>query len=126
MSSLQKIESWFHGKAWKPFPFQYEVWEKYASGYSGLLNAPTGSGKTFALWMPAMMEWMEQEKKPKGLQLLWITPLKALAKDIHLAVQQATKELGIPWKVELRTGDVSSARKKKQLEKLPDALITTP
>ncbi|HUM46870.1 MAG TPA: ligase-associated DNA damage response DEXH box helicase [Chitinophagales bacterium] len=126
MSSLQKIESWFNAKGWKPFPFQYEVWEKYGTGYSGLLNAPTGSGKTFALWMPALMEWMEEEKKPKGLQLLWITPLKALAKDIHLAVQQATKELGVPWKVELRTGDVSAARKKKQLEKLPDALITTP
>jgi ATP-dependent Lhr-like helicase len=49
-----------------------------------------------------------------------------LAKDIHLAVQEATKDLSVPWKVELRTGDVSSARKKKQLEKLPDALITTP
>lgn len=126
MSSLPKIESWFRQKGWKPFPFQYEVWEKYAAGYSGLLNAPTGSGKTFALWMPALMEYLQQESKPKGLQLLWITPLKALAKDIHLAVQEATKEIGINWKVELRTGDVSAARKKKQLEKLPHALITTP
>ncbi|MBP9883518.1 MAG: ligase-associated DNA damage response DEXH box helicase [Chitinophagales bacterium] len=126
MSSLAKVENWFSLKGWKPFPFQYEVWKKYAAGYSGLLNAPTGSGKTFALWMPALIEWMEQGRRTKGLQLLWITPLKALAKDIHLAVQQATKELNIPWKVELRTGDVSAARKKKQLEKLPDALITTP
>lgn len=126
MTSSQKVADWFNIKGWKPFAFQYEVWEKYAAGYSGLLNAPTGSGKTFALWMPVLMEWMEQEKKPKGLQLLWITPLKALAKDIHLAVQQATRDLGIPWRVELRTGDVSTTRKKKQLEKLPDALITTP
>ncbi|MBX7108064.1 MAG: ligase-associated DNA damage response DEXH box helicase [Chitinophagales bacterium] len=126
MSALQKVEDWFHQKGWKPFPFQYEVWEKYAAGYSGLLNAPTGSGKTFALWMPAIMEYMQNESRPKGLQLLWITPLKALAKDIHLAVQEATKELGVSWKVELRTGDVSAARKKKQLEKLPHALITTP
>jgi ATP-dependent Lhr-like helicase len=126
LESLQKIESWFISKAWKPFPFQYEVWEKYAEGYSGLLNAPTGSGKTFALWMPALMEAMQDVKKIPGLKLLWITPLKALAKDIHMAVQQATKDLSVPWKVELRTGDVSAARKKKQLEKLPDALITTP
>lgn len=126
MSFLPKIEAWFHQKGWKPFPFQYEVWEKYAAGYSGLLNAPTGSGKTFAMWMPALMEYMQGASKPKGLQLLWITPLKALAKDIHLAVQEATKELGVSWKVELRTGDVSAARKKKQLEKLPQALITTP
>lgn len=126
MSFLPNIEAWFHHKGWKPFPFQYELWEKYAAGYSGLLNAPTGSGKTFAMWMPALMEYMQSASKPKGLQLLWITPLKALAKDIHLAVQEATKELGVNWKVELRTGDVSSARKKKQLEKLPQALITTP
>jgi ATP-dependent Lhr-like helicase len=32
-------------------------------GYSGLLNAPTGSGKTFALWMPPLMQWMEDKKK---------------------------------------------------------------
>jgi ATP-dependent Lhr-like helicase len=74
MGALKKIESWFELKGWKAFPFQYEVWEKYLEGYSGLLNAPTGSGKTFALWMPALMQWMQQEKKPKGLQLLWIYP----------------------------------------------------
>ncbi len=125
-SSLEKVEFWFASKGWKAFPFQYECWEKYLNGYSGLLNAPTGSGKTFALWMPPLMQWMEEGKKTKGLQLLWITPLKALAKDIHMAVQQASKEIGVPWKVELRTGDVSAARKKKQLEKLPEALITTP
>ncbi|MBA3649130.1 MAG: ligase-associated DNA damage response DEXH box helicase [Chitinophagales bacterium] len=120
------IESWFQFKNWAPFPFQYECWDKYAEGYSGLLNAPTGSGKTLALWMPALIDWMQHEKKPKGLQFLWITPLKALAKDIYQNVQQVSKDLNISWKVELRTGDVSAAKKKKQLEKLPEALIITP
>lgn len=124
--SQSKIESWFLSKDWKPFPFQYEVWEKYHDGYSGILNAPTGSGKTFALWIPTLIEYLEAEKKPDGLQVLWITPLRALAKDIHKALQSSAKELRLPWKVELRTGDVSYEKKKKQLEKLPEALITTP
>jgi len=127
MAAAQSIiESWFQSKAWNPFPFQYEVWEKYHDGYSGILNAPTGSGKTFALWLPALIQYLEAEKKPHGLQVLWITPLRALAKDIHSALQSSAKEIGVPWRVELRTGDVSSAKKKKQLEKFPEALITTP
>jgi ATP-dependent helicase Lhr and Lhr-like helicase len=120
------ILAWFNSTNRKPFPFQEEVCEKYLNGYSGLLNAPTGSGKTFALWIPAMMEALQEQKKNQGLQLLWITPLKALAKDIHNALQTSARELGVNWKVELRTGDVSSAKKKKQFEKLPEALITTP
>lgn len=125
-ASQSKVESWFVSRGWKPFPFQYEVWEKYRSGYSGILNAPTGSGKTFALWIPTLIEYLNAEKKPEGLQVLWITPLRALAKDIHKALQSSAKEIGLPWKVELRTGDVSYEKKKKQLEKLPEALITTP
>src|ERR1043165_1251239 len=126
MNALPQIESWFESKNWKPFPFQYEVWEKYHAGYSGILNAPTGSGKTFALWIPTLIEYLEAEKKPEGLQVLWITPLRALAKDIHKALQASAKEIGVPWRVELRTGDVSYEKKKKQLLKLPEALITTP
>src|SRR5256885_14683248 len=104
---IKKVESWFQLKDWKPFPFQYEVWEKYHDGYSGILNAPTGSGKTFALWIPTLIEYLETKKKPEGLQVLWITPLRALAKDIHKALQSSAKEIGVPWRVELRTGDVS-------------------
>src|SRR5579862_6452378 len=106
---INNVEQWFKSKGWKPFPFQHETWEKYLSGYSGLLNAPTGSGKTFAMWMPALIEAMNDNKKATGLQLLWITPLKALAKDIHSALQTSAKEIGVNWRVELRTGDTSSA-----------------
>ncbi|MFI5134943.1 MAG: DEAD/DEAH box helicase, partial [Chitinophagales bacterium] len=126
MDSQKKIDEWFESKGWKSFSFQREVWKKYLRGYSGLLNAPTGSGKTMALWFPTLMEYLNADKKPKGLQVLWITPLRALAKDIHDAMQTSAKEIGVPWRVELRTGDVSSAKRKKQLEKLPEALITTP
>ncbi len=79
--------------------------------------------------MPVLMEALgasKEQKQARGLKVLWITPLKALAKDIHEALQSSAKEIGVGWKVELRTGDVSAAKKKKQLEKFPEALITTP
>lgn len=133
MKAREQVNLWFNSRGWKAFPFQHEVWDRYHEGYSGLLNAPTGSGKTFALWIPALIESIEADawvskkgEKPRGLQVLWITPLRALAKDIHAALQSSAKEMGVHWRVELRTGDVSSAKKKKQLEKLPEALIITP
>lgn len=126
------IENWFHSKEWEVFPFQNEVWSAIVDGKNGLLNAPTGSGKTFALWMPTLIKWIDdhpddyQELTNNGLQLLWITPLRALAKDIQNALQTSLDELGIPWEVGRRTGDVSTSVKQKQNRKMPEVLITTP
>ena len=100
----------------------------------GILNAPTGSGKTYAMFLPVVKEWMEknpseiqrQEKKGYGLQVLWITPLRALAKDIRDSLQAACDEMNIPWRVELRTGDTSASTKQRQKEQMPEVLITTP
>ncbi len=86
-AALPVIESWFQKRGWEPFAFQRQVWDHFLRGQHGLLNAPTGSGKTYALFLPALMEWIERNPKEyrkrqeNGLQLLWITPLKALAKD---------------------------------------------
>ena len=118
MPAHPQIETWLQSKGWKAFPFQHETWDRYQQGYSGILNAPTGSGKTMALWLPTLAEYLDDKKKPKGLQVLWITPLRALAKDIHAAMQSSAKEVGLPWKVELRTGDVSYAKRKKQLQNI--------
>ncbi|WP_332913044.1 DEAD/DEAH box helicase [Algoriphagus boritolerans] len=54
---------YFEKKGWTPFPFQIETWKDYLDGKSGLLNAPTGSGKTFALWFPVLLEYI-QKKSP--------------------------------------------------------------
>ena len=48
--TVRKIEDWFSSKGWAPFEFQREVWRLYSKGYDGILNAPTGSGKTYAMW----------------------------------------------------------------------------
>lgn len=126
------VENWFNSKEWKVFPFQKKVWSDFVDGKNGLLNAPTGSGKTFALWMPTLIKWIDEHPESyqnlgnNGLQLLWITPLRALAKDIQNALQTSLDELGIPWEVGRRTGDVSTSIKQKQNRKMPEVLITTP
>ena len=86
-------KNWFLQKGWKPFEFQEQTWRAYLKGKSGLLNAPTGSGKTYALWIPPLLEFIQhhpgkyKKVQKNGLQILWITPLRALAKDIRIAMQ---------------------------------------
>ncbi|MFV1885427.1 MAG: ligase-associated DNA damage response DEXH box helicase [Balneola sp.] len=132
-SQGQKIvEHWFSSKGWEIFSFQSEVWNAFLNGKNGLLNAPTGSGKTFALWMPNIIRWIDEhpkeykKKSDNGLKVLWITPLRALAKDIQSALQQSLHEMEIPWVVGRRTGDVSQSIKQKQNKRMPEVLITTP
>jgi ATP-dependent helicase Lhr and Lhr-like helicase len=124
---LSRYREWFAQNNWKAFPFQEEVLNAYLEGKSGLLNAPTGSGKTFAMWLPVLMEEIGRKKpSPKGYKALWITPLKALAKDITAALQMAASQLSVPWEIALRTGDTSLSERSQQKRKVPDCLITTP
>lgn len=124
------LEEWFRSKNWRPFPFQQKVWETYLAGRSGLVHAATGTGKTMAVWLgPVMEAWLEQQTTPhpgKGLQVLWITPLRALAGDTTEALQASAEQLGVPWRVQLRTSDVGSSVKAKQRKDVPEALVTTP
>ncbi|MFN1835850.1 ligase-associated DNA damage response DEXH box helicase [Balneola sp. MJW-20] len=126
------INEWFEKKNWTVFDFQLETWNAFLEGKNGLLNAPTGSGKTLALFLPNLIRFIDKypddfrEKEDLGLQLLWITPLRALAKDLEKNLNQALKELEIPWKVERRTGDVSQSVKQRQNKRMPEVLITTP
>lgn len=119
------IHQWFQHKNYTPQDFQLQTFEAYLNGKSGLLNAPTGSGKTMALWLACLAE--NFEKKPKtGLQCIWITPLRALAKDLQVAMQEAADILQTGWTVSLRTGDTSTQEKKQQKTKMPQCIITTP
>jgi ATP-dependent Lhr-like helicase len=126
------IENWFSARGWSPFPWQREVWKMFLENRSGLLNAPTGSGKTYALFMPAIIRFIRehpedyQTKEKNGLQMLWVTPLRALARDLESAMQEVISDLGMAWEVQRRTGDVSSAVKQKQKKQMPEVLIITP
>ncbi len=88
------------------------------------MNAPTGSGKTYSLAIPILLEGVGQ--KQKKVQALWITPIRALSKEIHGSVASAAEGLGSTWKIGIRTGDTRTAEKLKQKEKPPQFLITTP
>lgn len=133
MTKGQKIISdWYLKKNWHQFPFQKEMESAFLAGYSGLLNAPTGSGKTFAMFLPFIAAYIDAhpddylQRKENGLRLLWITPLRALTNDIRKAMQSVVDDLGLPWKVASRTGD-TSAKEKQQLKKhQPEVLLTTP
>lgn len=133
MTKGQKIISdWYSKKNWQQFPFQKEMETAFLDGYSGLLNAPTGSGKTFAMFLPFIAAYIDAHpndylhKKENGLQLLWITPLRALTNDIRKAMQTVVDDLGLPWRVASRTGD-TSAKEKQQIKKnQPEVLLTTP
>jgi len=115
---------WFAQMGWEPFPFQVEAWRSHLCGQSGLVNAPTGSGKTYSLAVPILLEGMNN--KDKKIQAVWITPIRALAQEIRGAAGAAAEGLGVNWKVGVRTGDTRSAEKIKQKEKPPQFLITTP
>jgi ATP-dependent Lhr-like helicase len=126
------IQQWYKQKQWKQFPFQKEMEEAYLSGFSGLLNAPTGSGKTFALFLPFLADFINKHpdtyttQKNNGLLMLWITPLRALTNDIRKAMQEVCDDIGLPWRIMTRTGDTSAADKASLKKKLPEVLLTTP
>src|SRR5471030_1837432 len=127
----QIIRQWYKQKSWQQFPFQQEMMETYLAGFSGLLNAPTGCGKTFALFLPFLADYINHNpdyktKQNNGLQMLWITPLRALTNDIKKAMQEVCDDLQIPWKIATRTGDTSAAEKAALKKKLPEVLLTTP
>jgi ATP-dependent helicase Lhr and Lhr-like helicase len=128
----QVIRDWYVKKNWQQFPFQQEMEAAYLDGNSGLLNAPTGSGKTFALFLPFLADFINKypetytTQQNNGLLMLWITPLRALTNDIKKAMQEVCDEIGIPWKIATRTGDTPAAEKQALKKKLPEVLLTTP
>lgn len=101
-----------------------------ARGESGLLNAPTGYGKTYAIWFGILQNYYKKTpdntKEKKGLHTLWITPLRALSKEILLATERVSTDLELDYKIALRTGDTSAGDRQKQRKNPPQALITTP
>ncbi len=129
---INEARAWFQSQGWQPFPFQEEAWRAYLQGSHGMVNAPTGTGKTYSLGLATLLEFMHrhptdyQTLANNGLQVIWITPIRALAKEIYLAMQRAVDGLGLKWQVALRTGDTTSAQRAAQKKRMPEFLITTP
>ncbi|MCM4161842.1 ligase-associated DNA damage response DEXH box helicase [Antarcticibacterium sp. W02-3] len=128
---LKLANDWFLNQSWKPFAFQKQTWDAFLKGKNGLLNAPTGSGKTYALWIPIVLDYIRQNpdyktKTKKGLKAIWITPLRALSVEIEQAASRFAEEMGTNLTVGIRTGDTSMKERASQRKSMPDLLITTP
>ncbi|YCM43277.1 ligase-associated DNA damage response DEXH box helicase [Verrucomicrobiaceae bacterium 227] len=122
---MSTLTPFFKTRGWRPFPFQKETWQAYRDGKSGLLHAPTGLGKTLAVWLGPVAEAIET-KNTKGCRVLWITPLRALALDTWKSLHEPLNDLKLKIEIGIRTGDTTPYQKAKQKKKLPFCLITTP
>jgi ATP-dependent Lhr-like helicase len=132
------VIKWLKKSKKAPFEFQTDAWQYYAEGYCGVVNAPTGFGKTFSMFLAVVIEELnnqaeaEKSKKTKGkkadagLKLLWITPLRSLAKDLARAMREVCDELNLDWTIGVRNGDTSQTDKLKQKKQMPEVLIITP
>ena len=118
------LTDWFATKGWAPRRHQLEMLEAARAGRHALLIAPTGSGKTLAGFLPTLVELIEALED--GLHTLYISPLKALAVDVRRNLLTPIDEMALPIRVESRTGDTPSDRKKRQRERPPHILLTTP
>ena len=121
------LEAWFEARGWEPLRFQREAWAAHLEGESGLIHAPTGVGKTLAAWGgPLLREMHDPGAVRPGIRVLWITPLRALARDTVANLQEPLDGLGLAWRAEHRMGDTSSSLKARQRREMPEALVTTP
>ena len=118
------IERWFEVKGWQVRRHQREMLEAARAGSSALLVAPTGAGKTLAGFLPSLVELIERPSE--GLHTLYVSPLKALAVDVQRNLLTPIEEMGLPIRVETRTGDTPAERKARQRVRPPQMLLTTP
>ena len=124
------VGGWFAARGWRPRPHQLETLAAAASGRSVLLVAPTGGGKTLAGFLPSLVELARRGPRapgaPGGLHTLYVSPLKALAVDVHRNLEIPATEMGLGIAVETRTGDTPQGKRERQRRLPPDILLTTP
>jgi ATP-dependent Lhr-like helicase len=123
-NDLERAERWLAQSGRAAFQFQREAWQAYLRGESGLINAPTGQGKTLAAWAGPLLN--ARASSAVGPRILWITPLRALANDLVVNLREAAAGLDVPWSVEVRTGDTPSSARQRQRNRPPETLVTTP
>ena len=124
MTALPQVfDDWFASRGWQIHPHQRDMLER-ASEKALLLIAPTGGGKTLAGFLPSLVELADGTHE--GLHTLYISPLKALAADIGRNLRRPVEDMGLPIRIEDRTGDTSATLKKRQRVDPPHILLTTP
>ncbi len=118
-----RMTDWFTAKGWTVHDHQLALFEK-SGDPATLLIAPTGGGKTMAGFLPTLAELADGTQQ--GIHTLYVSPLKALAADIKRNLRTPVEEIGLPIRIEDRTGDTSATQKKRQRADPPHILLTTP
>ena len=118
------ISDWFAKRGWAPRRHQLEMLDAARAGDHTLLVAATGAGKTLAGFLPTLVDLIEHPSE--GLHTLYVSPLKALAVDVQRNLMTPIEEMGLPIRVETRSGDTPSDRKARQRARPPHMLLTTP
>ena len=125
-----EIADWFAGRGWRVRRHQAEMLSASDAGRHALLVADTGAGKTLAGFLPTLADFCPSRlggREPDGgLHTLYVSPLKALAHDVQRNLVTPVEEIGLPLRIETRSGDTPSDRKKRQRARPPHILLTTP
>ncbi|NML94718.1 ligase-associated DNA damage response DEXH box helicase [Novosphingobium sp. TW-4] len=122
----QVIEDWFAGRGWRVRRHQRDMLAASRAGLHALLVADTGAGKTLAGFLPTLADFAGDAPPEDGLHTLYVSPLKALAHDVQRNLLTPVEDMGLPIRVETRSGDTPSDRKARQRAKPPHVLLTTP
>ncbi|NNL05637.1 MAG: DEAD/DEAH box helicase [Xanthomonadales bacterium] len=133
------VRSWFDQSFEHATPVQEEAWRKIGSEQNILVAAPTGSGKTFAAFLCAINDLVEQGARgplAEGVQVLYVSPLKALSNDIEKNLREPLagidgwleekKQPASGIRAMVRTGDTPPGDRQKMRRKPPQILVTTP
>ena len=124
-TELDRLVAWMRGKGWEPLPHQREAWRALLQGEDGLVLTPTGSGKTYAVYLAALAQHLANPQP--GTAIIYVTPLRAFTRNIAHALARPVAELGLEGvTVEDRTGDTSSSKRQRMRRKPPTVLVTTP
>jgi len=125
-----EIADWFAARGWRVRRHQLDMLAASQAGQHGMLVADTGAGKTLASFLPTLAAFcpsvLAGEAPPDGLHTLYVSPLKALAHDVQRNLVTPVKEMGLDIRIETRSGDTPSDRKKRQRTRPPHVLLTTP
>jgi len=125
-----ELESWFAGRGWRVRRHQAEMLAAADAARDALLIADTGAGKTLAGFLPTLAAFcpsrLAGSPAPEGLHTLYVSPLKALAHDVQRNLGTPVEEMGLPIRIETRSGDTPGDRKRRQRVRPPNVLLTTP
>lgn len=119
------LTGWLHRKKWDWFPHQIECLTVAREGHDFILFAPTGAGKTLSGFLPSLVDLHDNGSNGK-LHTLYISPLKALAVDVHRNIGKPVEDLELNLTYETRTGDTPQSKRARQKTRPPDILMTTP